>query len=92
MNAAMSSRRSFGSVRHGPVETSSVKSLPIVAFIGGFILLALGIKYDVTVLAAVGFIAFVTTLMYFNSMFWAKMFDSGKMGKDFSRSWMNKYL
>lgn len=89
MSTAMSTKRL--SVPQQGVESVSGKNLSLIAFIGGFVLMVVGIMLNVTVLAIVGFAAFATTLLYYNSMFWAKMYESGKMSqKAVSQSWISR--
>lgn len=81
---AMSSRRtsSIISVRQAaaPAATSGNKiGTAVISLIAGLLVLALGIKLDVTALMGVGFTVFACALMYLNAMFWAYMYESGRM-------------
>lgn len=81
MNTAMSSRRSY-------VEASAKESASpaLFALIGGFVLMILGVMADVPVLMAVGFVPFVTAALYYNNMFWAGMYKSGKLRQSFRKT------
>lgn len=88
MSTAMSTKRMVVSQQH---EGVIGKNLSLIAFIGGFVLMVLGVMLNVTALAIIGFAAFATTLLYYNSMFWAKMYESGKMDTPrVSQSWISR--
>lgn len=73
MNTAMSTKRSFVSIR--PHATSN-SGYTLLAFIGGFVLMAIGFKLGLDFLAIIGFVPFTTALLYYNAMFWAKRYDN----------------
>lgn len=81
---AMSSRRSSSiiSARQASVPAATGGSkigIAVISLIAGLLILALGVKLDVTAIMGVGFTVFACALMYLNAMFWAYMYESGKM-------------
>ncbi|MCD8349882.1 MAG: hypothetical protein LUC93_04640 [Planctomycetaceae bacterium] len=77
MSSAMSTKRSFVSVR-SEVDTKT-SYLPLIALISGALFLAFGIKLDSTALSIVGFVAFTASMLYYNSMFWARALKNHKL-------------
>lgn len=78
MNTAMSTKRSFVSDRS---YSAPHTGYALLALVGGAILLAAGIKLNLTLVAALGFVPFATAFLYYNGMFWAKRIDQGRMSK-----------
>ncbi len=77
MSSAMSTKRSFVSVRSE--ADTKVSYLPLVALIAGAVFLAFGIKLDSTALSIVGFVGFTASMLYYNSMFWARALRNHKI-------------
>ena len=81
---AMSSRRasSIISARQNVVPAATEGNrigTAVISLIAGLLVLALGVKLDVTAVMGVGFTVFCCALMYLNAMFWAYMYETGKM-------------
>ncbi len=79
MDTAMSSKRVFEPV--APHGTIGATGWSIIAFVAGIVLMAAGIMGDVAFLAAVGFIGFVSALMYWNAMFWSRVLKDKKVSR-----------
>ncbi|MCD8140383.1 MAG: hypothetical protein LUE17_11505 [Planctomycetaceae bacterium] len=77
MSSAMSTKRSFVSVR-SEVD-SKFSYLPLIALLSGALFLAFGIKLDSTALSIVGFVAFTSSMLYYNSIFWARALKNHKV-------------
>jgi fatty acid desaturase len=76
MSTAMSTKRSFVPAKH---EAKSGVSLGILALAGGILLIAAGIALNASWAAVAGFVPFTTAAIYYNNLFWAKMYDSKKL-------------
>ena len=76
MSTAMSAKRSFASERH---EAKSGVGIGLVALTGGALLIAAGIGLNAPWAAVAGFVPFAASALYYNSLFWAKMYETGKM-------------
>lgn len=77
MSTAMSSKRSFVPLHEE--SSSKAKLTAVIALIGGAIFLAFGIRLDSTVLSIIGFVGFTSSLLYFNSLFWAHVLRNYKV-------------
>ncbi len=93
MNTAMSTKRTHIS-NAGPTPRTTDKGgshAPLIAFVGGFLVMLLGIATSIGWIAVIGFTAFVCAFMYLNSMFWADFYkdkDMQKLMKDRSNYWI----
>lgn len=77
MDTAMSTKK--GVVDTTKTEEKTHYTLPVVALVCGFLVMILGIAVDVLVLAAIGFVAFVSGFLYLNSLYWSHVYKDGKM-------------
>ena len=88
---AMSSRRTSSIITSRPAAASAAEGgsktgTAVIALIAGVLILALGIKINVPVVMGIGFTALCCALMYLNAMFWAHMYESGKLSQSFRRT------
>lgn len=77
MSTAMSSKRSY--VPAHEEASSKAKGTAFIALIAGAVFLAFGIKLDSTVLSIIGFVAFTSSMLYFNAIFWAYVMKDRKV-------------
>lgn len=60
-------------VNNAPVQmTKNERSYSVIGFIGGFLVMVLGIMVGVPWLAAIGFVPMVVSFLFLNSMIWSK--------------------
>lgn len=77
---AMSTKRSFVSVRENAKEKGEHNVLALIALLAGALFLAVGIQIDSTFFAMVGFVGFTSGLLYLNAIFWSRVFKDYKVG------------
>lgn len=88
MNTAVSSRRFVVPARReGPSGNSM-----LVTLVGGFLVMVLGMVMDVTVVAGLGFVGFASAFLYYNGVFWAKMYEAGKISDPTRKSVISRYF
>lgn len=86
---AMSSRRTSSVISARQIATPAAPAksngtfIAVLTFLAGALVIALGIKTNITAIMGIGFVAFCCSLMYLNAMFWSKMYETGRLSQSY---------
>lgn len=88
MSTAMSTKRLLVVPQE---KGKSSTGTALLIMIAGIAMLALGVKFGIAAVLAIGFIATMAPILYFNAMIWGKIFSTRKFGTSLRMSRVMKY-